>query len=161
LIAAALAANKTKLITDGSANAGSTILQGYDLSKQLFPSILPYGATRSRAHEAFDLLGQEYSAISANYPRDLNQSDDILDIESSAWNYRTDADINYEPFVNWPEKYGPHKYGPANDTFTSIIRWNFSDVLIPLNSGGIYISGYLNRSNVTVQPFVTKNIILV
>ncbi|KAI5237072.1 hypothetical protein E4T43_08175 [Aureobasidium subglaciale] len=161
LIAAALAANKTKLIIDVSANGGGTILQGYDLFKQLFPSILPYGATRFRAHEAFDILGQEYSAIAANYPRNLNQTDDILDIESSAWNYRTDADINYEPFTSWPEKYGPHEFGPGPDNFTSIIRWNLSDVLTPLNSGGIYVSGYLNRSNVTVQPFATENIILI
>ncbi|THX69190.1 hypothetical protein D6D08_06082 [Aureobasidium pullulans] len=159
LIAAALAANKTKLIIDVSANGGGTILQGYDLFKQLFPSILPYGATRFRAHEAFDILGQEYSAIAANYTRSLNQSDDILDIESSAWNYRTDADINYEPFTSWPEKYGPHEFG--NDSFTSIIRWNLSDVLTPLNSGGIYVSGYLNRSNITVQPFAAENIVVV
>ncbi|KAI5196320.1 hypothetical protein E4T38_08569 [Aureobasidium subglaciale] len=161
LIAAALAANKTKLIIDVSANGGGTILQGYDLFKQLFPSILPYGATRFRAHEAFDILGQEYSAIAADYPRNLNQTDDILDIESSAWNYRTDADVNYEPFTSWPEKYGPHEFGPGPDNFTSIIRWNLSDVLTPLNSGGIYVSGYLNRSNVTVQPFATENIVLV
>jgi hypothetical protein len=161
LIAAALAANKTKLIIDVSANGGGTILQGYDLFKQLFPSILPYGATRFRAHEAFDILGQEYSAISANYPRSLDQNDTIQNIESSAWNYRTDADINYEPFTSWPEKYGPHEFGPSNDTFTSIIRWNLSDVLTPDNSGGIYVSGYLNRSNVTTQPFAAENIILV
>jgi hypothetical protein len=161
LIAAALAANKTKLIIDISANGGGTILQGYDLFKQLFPSILPYGATRFRAHEAFDILGQEYSAIDANYTRSLNQSDDILNIESSAWDYREDLDVDYKPFVSWPEKYGPHEFGPGNDTFTSIIRWNLSDVLTPLNSGGIYVSGYLNRSNVTTQPFAAENIILV
>lgn len=47
----AVARGKKKLIIDVSANAGGTILQGYDLFKQLFPSILPYGATRFRAHE--------------------------------------------------------------------------------------------------------------
>lgn len=160
-IADALAANKTKLIIDVSANGGGTILQGYDLFKQLFPSILPYGATRFRAHEALNLIGEEYSYVAGMYPRSLAENDTIQDIESSAYNYRTDADINYEPFTSWAEKFGPHAYGPANDTFTSIIRWNLSDVLTPDNSGGIYVSGYLNRSNVTVQPFARDNIIIV
>jgi len=51
LINQAVAAGKTKLIIDVSANGGGTILQGYDLFKQLFPSILPDGYTRFRAHE--------------------------------------------------------------------------------------------------------------
>lgn len=160
-IAAALAANKTKLIIDVSANAGGTILQGYDLFKQLFPSILPYGGTRFRAHEAFNLLGQEYSEIASHYPRNLSQNDTIVEVESSAWNYRTDLDVNYKPFTSWAEKYGPHQHGPDDDEFTSIIRWNLSDVLTPLNSGGIVISGYGNRSNVTVQPFKAENIVLI
>lgn len=161
LIAAAVAANKSKLIIDVSANGGGTILQGYDLFKQLFPSILPYGATRFRAHEAFNLIGIEDSYLAGLFPRSLSENETIQDIESGSFNYRTDADVNYEPFTSWAEKYGPREYGPANDTFTSIIRWNLSDVLTPDNSGGIYVSGYLNRSNVTVQPFARENIIIV
>jgi len=163
-IAAALAANKTKLIIDVSANGGGTILQGYDLFKQLFPSILPYGATRFRAHEAFDLIGQEFSELAGQWPRSLTYDDGnetIQGILASAWNYRHDVDVNYELFSSWAEKYGPHAYGPGPDNFTSIIRWNLSDVLIPNNSGGIYVSGYLNRSNVTTQPFHRDNIIII
>ncbi|OQO04583.1 hypothetical protein B0A48_09505 [Cryoendolithus antarcticus] len=161
LINRALAENKTKLIIDVSANGGGTILQGYDLFKQLFPHILPYGGTRFRAHEAFDLIGQEVSAYSALVPRSLSTNQTVQDIVSSAFNYRTDADINYEPFDSWAEKFGPHAYGPEPDNFTSIIRWNLSDVLTPDNSGGIYVSGYLNRSNITAQPFLAENVVVV
>nr|POE93301.1 peptidase s41 family protein ustp [Quercus suber] len=157
----AVKANKTKLIIDVSGNGGGTILQGYDLFKQLFPQILPYGATRFRAHEAFNLLGQEASAYSELTPRSLDTNDTVIELVSSVFNYRTDADINYKPFTSWAEKDGPHAHGPASDNFTSIIRWNMSDVLTPINSGGIDISGYLNRSNITTQPFETDNIILV
>lgn len=52
----AVAMGKKKLIIDVSANGGGTILQGYDLFKQLFPSILPYGATRFRAHQVCRML---------------------------------------------------------------------------------------------------------
>ncbi|KAK5134902.1 hypothetical protein LTR08_005992 [Meristemomyces frigidus] len=161
LINRAVAANKTKLIIDVSANGGGTILQGYDLFKQLFPDILPYGATRFRAHEAFDLIGQEISYYSGMVPRSLDTNDTVQNWVSSSWNYRTDADVNYEPFTSWAEKFGPHAYGPEPDNFTSIIRWNLSDVLTPDNSGGIDISGYVNRTNITSQPFAPENIVVV
>ena len=161
LIDQAVARNKTKLIIDVSANAGGTILQGYDVFKQLFPQILPYGATRLRAHEALDLIGQEVSYFSGLVARSLNTNDTTQNIVSGVTNYRTDADVNYEPFDSWAEKFGPHAYGPQPDNFTSIIRWNLSDVLTPDNSGGIDVSGYLNRSNITTQPFAAENIVIV
>lgn len=129
--------------------------------KQLFPQILPYGATRFRAHEAFNLIGEEVSYYSGLVPRSLNTNATVQNIVSTSWNYRTDADINYEPFHSWPEKYGPHEYGPGPDNFTSIIRWNLSDVLTPDNSGGIYVSGYLKRANITMQPFAAEDIVIV
>lgn len=160
-IETAAAMGKTKLIIDVSANGGGTILQGYDIFKQLFPSVLPYGASRYRAHEAFNLLGEQSSYLSGLVPRSLDANVTYSDIESSALNYRTDANVNYQPFTSWPEKYGPDVLGPQPDNFSSIIRWNLSDVLTPLNSGGIDVSGYLNRTNITAQPFAAENIIIV
>ncbi|RMX99492.1 hypothetical protein D0868_09511 [Hortaea werneckii] len=157
----AVAQNKSKLIIDVSANGGGTILQGYDLFKQLFPHILPYGATRFRAHEALDLIGQEVSHFSGLVPRSLKSNETVRDWVSTVFNYRTDTDVNYEPFDSWAEKFGPHAYGPAPDNFTSLIRWNLSDVLTTENSGGITVSGYLDRSNITTQPFQAENIVIV
>lgn len=57
------AAGKTKLIIDVNANGGGTIFQGYDLFKQFFPSIPPYGATRFRAFESTNLIGKKYSEV--------------------------------------------------------------------------------------------------
>jgi len=58
-LAQAKAAGKTKLIIDVSANGGGTILQGYDLFKQLFPAIEPYAAAdRFRASESVKLIGE-------------------------------------------------------------------------------------------------------
>jgi hypothetical protein len=42
----------------------------------------------------------------------------------------------------------------------SLSRRNLSDPLITENSGGIYVSGYQNRSNITAQPFKTENIVV-
>ncbi|KAF7196077.1 Peptidase S41 family protein ustP [Pseudocercospora fuligena] len=153
--------SKTKLIIDVSANAGGTILQGYDLFKQLFPALLPYGANRFRAHEAFDLIGQEvsrFSDIIGN--RSLDSNDTVKYLQSSAFDYHTDVDVNYTSFTSWPDKYSPAKLGPAQDTFTGLIRWNLSDVLTTKNSGGIVISGYLNRTNITKARFKAENIVI-
>ncbi|GAB7322783.1 hypothetical protein MBLNU13_g05354t1 [Cladosporium sp. NU13] len=161
LIDQAVAQNKTKLIIDVSANGGGTILQGYDLFTQLFPQILPYGANRFRAHEAFDLIGEEVSKYSGAFDRDPSLNQSVKDILSTTFNYRTDATVDYEPFTSWDEKFGPHAYGPGPDNYTSLIRWNLSDPLITENSGGIYVSGYQNRSNITAQPFKAENIVVV
>lgn len=157
----AKADGKTKMIIDLSANGGGTILQGYDLFKQFFPSILPYGGTRLRAHEALDLIGQKFSYLSDGFPRDpeiVQNNYTMADIVSSVFNYRTDVDEKYENFESWPDKFGPvENHG---DNFTSVIRWNMSDPLNILNSGGIEITGYGNRSNFTEQPFESANIVL-
>lgn len=156
----ALADGKTKLIIDLSANGGGTILQGYDMFKQLFPSILPYGATRFRAHEAVDLIGQSYSALGSKYPRSLNDTNStIVGVQSTYFDYETDADVNYHPFTSWPDKYGPVTFN--GDNFTQIARWNLTDTFITLASGGIEITGYGTRSNFTTQPFKAENIVIV
>lgn len=163
LINQAVAHNKTKLILDLSANGGGIILQGYDLFKLLFPSILPYGATRFRAHEAIDYIGQESSYFGGLVSRTLDLNDTAVEIVSSYANYRTDTDVHYNNFDSWAEKYGPEHLlsTPGNDNYTNIIRWNMSDVLTPVNSGGIFISGYNNRTNITRQPFAAENIVIV
>ena len=158
-IADALAANKTKLIIDVSANAGGTILQGYDLFKQLFPQYLPYGATRFRAHQGFDLIGQKFSEVASEFPRVLGLNDTVEGIISSVFDYQTDANISYEPFTSWPAKYGPHEYN--GDNFTSIIRWNLSDPVSIVEGSGIVVTGYLNRTNFTTEPFARENVIIV
>jgi hypothetical protein len=165
-LAAAKAAGKKKLIIDVSANGGGTILQGYDLYKQLFPQGIGYAAgDRFRAFESTDLLGQKFSEVSAGLPREIvsekeNETLYLLqyDVVSSVFNYRTDVDVNYENFESWPDKFGPVQI--AGDNFTNIMRWNLSDSLTPYNSGGIWIHGYRNLTNYT-QPFAAEDIVVV
>ncbi|KAG8623250.1 hypothetical protein KVT40_008226 [Elsinoe batatas] len=160
-IAAAKAAGKKKLIIDVSANAGGTVLLGYDLFAQLFPNILPYGTNRFRFHEAYDLLGEQTSELAAPFERTLDQNQTVLDLLSTTFNYRTDVDANYENFESWDDKTSPQARGPLADNFTSIIRWNVSDILTPETSGGVYITGYGNGSTPGEQPFATEDIIVV
>jgi hypothetical protein len=162
--AAAKAAGKTKLIIDVSANGGGTILQGYDLFTKLFPKAVPYGAAdRFRAFDTTNVLGEIYSKISSTVPRVYSPPNATLeayeyDIVSSVFNYRTDMTTDAKPFPNWPAKYGPHP--SKGDKFSSLFRWNLSDVLTPYNSGGIYVSGYDPTEPTPEQPFERDNIIV-
>jgi hypothetical protein len=161
-LATAKAAGKKRLIIDVSANGGGIILQGYDLFKQLFPLIDPFAAAdRFRAHEAYDLIGQLVSNISGDYPRSLDLPDqNILDLVASPQNYRSDLDpVTNAHFTSWPDKYGPEPHN--GDSFTKLFKWWLADPLTPWNSGGIDVTGYGNRTNVTQQPFAASDIVIV
>lgn len=102
----ALADGKTKLIIDLQANGGGTILQGYDMFKQLFPSLDPYGANRFRYTEAADLIGQSYSAYASLAPRGTGNYS-IRQVQNAYFDYHMDMTVDGEPFDSWDEKVGP------------------------------------------------------
>jgi len=156
----ALADGKTKLIIDLQANGGGTILQGYDMFKQLFPNLDPYGANRFRAIEAIDLIGQAYSGFGSKFPRAFSTNITVAQAQSSYFDYHQDMTTDGKPFSSWDEKFGPVE---ANgDSYTTTSRWNLSDVWIPYTSGGINVTGYGSLSNVTGAPrFDPKNIVIV
>jgi len=107
-LAQAVADGKTKLIIDLQANGGGTIMQGYDLFKQLFPSLDPYGANRFRYTDPMDLIGQTYSAIGSQYPRDPRLTNSIVkNAQSSYYDYHSDMTVDGKPFQSWKEKVGP------------------------------------------------------
>jgi hypothetical protein len=155
----ALAAGKTKLIIDVQANGGGTILQGYDMFKQLFPLIEPVGLNRFRANEALNLIGQSFSAYASQFPRATNNNSTVKSVQSSYFDYHDDMTEDAKPFTSWQHKFGPVE---ANgDHYTSTHRWNLSDVLITYSSGGINITGYGPLANVSrVPPFKAENVVI-
>ncbi|KAJ4369800.1 hypothetical protein N0V83_005564 [Neocucurbitaria cava] len=156
----ALADGKTKLIIDLQANGGGTILQGYDMFKQLFPELDPYGANRYRATEAADLIGQSYSAYASQFERVSSVNSTVLQAQASYFDYHNDMTVDEKPFSSWEEKFGPQE---ANgDKYTTLNRWNLSDVHISYSSGGINITGYGPLANVTgPAKFKPENIVIV
>jgi hypothetical protein len=165
-LAAAKAAGKKKLVIDVSANGGGTILLGYDLYKLLFPDEIDHAAAdRYRAFESTEILNQKFSETAEGVPRVLETDNETLadlvdSVVSSVFNYQTDIDVNGENFESWQDKFGPglHQKG---DNFTNLFRWNLSDVLIPLNSGGVYVHGYGPLSNYTQAPFAPEDVVVV
>jgi hypothetical protein len=156
----ALADGKTKLIIDLQANGGGTILQGYDMFKQLFPDLDPYGANRFRAIEAVDLIGHSYSAFASQFPRVATRNSSITQAQASYFDYHQDTKEDGTAFSSWEEKFGPQEVN--GDKYTTLARWNLSDVYTTYSSGGINITGYGPLANVTGPPkFKAENIVIV
>ncbi|KAF2002471.1 hypothetical protein P154DRAFT_520938 [Amniculicola lignicola CBS 123094] len=151
--------NKKKLIIDLRGNGGGTIDMGFEVFKQLFPTIEPYGATRYRAHEAFKVM----SAAAASFAHDAdfkkNHPDDYQDILSELGPLFYGAVVNKDgqPFKDFKEYYGP--YTNNGDTFIAPRRYNFSDpdghTAPPFN-----VTGYGTQTNVAPQPFLSENIVI-
>lgn len=102
----ALADGKTKLIIDLQANSGGTILQGYDMFKQLFPSLEPYGGSRFRYTEAADLIGMGLNAFLSGSPRP-SPNYTVQTLQESYFDYRMDMTADGKPFQSWGQKAGP------------------------------------------------------
>lgn len=171
-IAAAKAAGKKKLLIDVQANGGGTILQGYDLYKQLFPQGIGHAAfDRYRAFESTQLLSEYHSRIADITPRvfvdpnDPNANETLYvlesDVISSPFNYKSDMNASDQTFPSWENKFGP--YEQKGDNFSNLFHWNLSDVLTPYNSGGIWVHGYGELANYSSapQPFANEDIVVV
>ncbi|KAG4444333.1 hypothetical protein IFR05_000207 [Cadophora sp. M221] len=157
--AAAKRDGKTKLVIDLSANGGGYILQGYDLFRQLFPSIIQDGYSRWRESDTFLAIAEIYSANSANFNADT-ATPDVINQYESTFNYRYDLNLTNQPFLSFKDKFGPNVINGAS--YTEIMRWNLDDPLTTSNETfglGTDVTGYGSRKNFT-QPFAAENIIM-
>jgi Peptidase family S41 len=134
----AKAANKTKLILDLRGNPGGTILQAFDLFKQLFPHLSPWGGSRFRAFDTLDAIGQQISFLSDAYYDSIKTNDNSTASASVTYqqaamyepfNPRLDTTAQSDNFPNWSALYGPVPI-PGRDTFTHLIRYNLSSPIL-------------------------------
>jgi hypothetical protein len=159
-LADAVRDGKTKLIVDLSANGGGYILQGYDLFRQLFPSIIQDGYSRWRESDTFLTIAEIYWAQSANFTPVSASVENIKQYETT-FNKEYDLNFTDQPFLTFKDKFAPHVY--KGDNYTALMRWNLTDPLTTSDANfgvGANITGYNSRTNFT-QPFLAENIILV
>ncbi|MCJ1396944.1 hypothetical protein MMC11_000136 [Xylographa trunciseda] len=160
-LAAATSAGKTKLVIDLQGNGGGIIDLGFDAFLQLFPNIVPYGASLFRAHDGLNVIGQGINNILqevlATDPTDVTLLTNLFGADSI--DFAVDVMINNNGFTSWSELFGPHAaYG---DNFTSQVRHNFTNPLTALETPPfINFTGFGSRSNFTKPPFAPENIIM-
>jgi hypothetical protein len=118
-----------RLVIDLRGNGGGTIDFGFEVFRQLFPSVEPYGGSRYRAHEAF----QDYSTAIADLAANGTVLDGIVDKESpfedadfanTPFLWSNILDANQEPYTSFEDYYGPDEL--QSDAFTSVRRYNVS-----------------------------------
>lgn len=155
---------KKKLIIDLRANGGGRVFLGYDLFKQLFPKMDPYGGTRFRANDAFNAAGIAMTEVLKKYTYDQaladanSQSGGAL---ATAWrsifNYKLPKTEDGKSFSSWADLFGPHVFN--NDNFTSIERYDFNNALS--DDLDMDVSGYGTRADALGnQPFEAANIVM-
>ncbi|OJD31424.1 peptidase s41 family protein [Diplodia corticola] len=160
-LAAATAANKTRLIIDLRHNGGGLVNLGYDLFKQLFPQQDPFGATRVRAVPAIDAMGLVTSAwADAHAANESAVESALLDLDSTTidefW-YRKRLDAAGRDFASWPALFGPDATLAQTDNFTHLLRKNWSDVEW---TGAIAGYGALAAPVTPPQPFAESDVVL-
>lgn len=149
---------KSKLVIDLRGNGGGTISLGFEVFKQLFPTVEPYGGSRYRANYALKIYSAGLADIAAN------KSIEVLDDE--VWESATQNDLlwsnikneNGTAFKSFLDYWGPDVIN--NDTFVSIRRYNFSNThgghtLSP----GFNLTGYAPEPT-PAQPFKPENIVI-
>lgn len=166
-------AGKTKLIFDLRGNGGGNAILGYDSFKQVFPQAdqEPFGGTRFRANEVLNIVGQSTRDFNEN--KTLVQRNETAFVEAfgeltmrdiqlftSSFNFKHQLDVDNVAVESWEQMFGPESAN--NDSYTPILRYNFSDE-ISYTYPGFSVIGYLENANETdtPQPFKAKDIVMV
>ncbi|KAG9236435.1 hypothetical protein BJ875DRAFT_456406 [Amylocarpus encephaloides] len=156
------AAGMKKVVVDLQQNYGGDTLLAYEVFKNFFPTIDPYGGSRLRAHPLADSVGD---AISGYFDTPLTLSDpDYYALYTNDWvaSTRLNSATNRH-FASWDEAFGPHLSN--GDSFTAVQRLNLSDTLFNTLFVGdpndiFTVYGYGARPANTSQPYAAEDIII-
>ena len=145
----AITDGKPKIVIDLSGNSGGDITQGFDLFRLFFPEQPLYSATRFRATELIDLIGQ---VLSQNFDLNAGVAQDSPLIFQDAV-----TPDQQGSFASWKQLYGPHEILEAKMSSLYAI-YNLSTT----STEDDPIHGYPgNHSGILTQPFKTENIVVV
>jgi hypothetical protein len=134
----------TQLIVDLSSNGGGSVFSGYDVFKQLFPAIVPYGGSRMRTTPFVDYMGNVFSSAGV-----YNES------ITPPWQIQSALDQNLTKYPSWADMGGPFRlYG---DNFLGTTRANLSD---PLMTNDFSVYGYLEKQSIPAAVFDAQNMVV-
>lgn len=125
-LATATSSGKTRLVVDTRGNGGGNTILGFEVFKQLFPTIAPFGASRFHAHSAFELIGAALTDVVNN--ETFIQQDGagyLTALENfSFFDYKLLLDVNNQDFTSFEDYFGPHVV--HGDNYTAVWRYNVS-----------------------------------
>ncbi|KAI9890215.1 MAG: hypothetical protein M1814_004377 [Vezdaea aestivalis] len=145
-------AKKTRLIVDVRGNPGGLSLLGFDTFKQLFPKAPVNTTTRFRAHDAASTISSQTARLT--YDGDQNVTNYVY---TTFFNFKQTSKTNGDPWPSVSDFYGPQRI--SGDTFSNRFAYNVSDAATTVESTGITVTGFGNRTNLP-QLFKSENILL-
>ncbi|KAH1369614.1 hypothetical protein KXW29_008269 [Aspergillus fumigatus] len=116
-------AGKKRIIVDLSGNPGGSLTAGVDLFHIFFPDVVPYTATRLRAHTGAEFLSKAFARLAESHPK---LQFELWDGNPFSWQAAVtpNQDDNFKSLEAW---YGPYEIDGAplsnlyaNFNFTSI-----------------------------------------
>src|SRR5436190_23197792 len=101
-LATAVASGKTHLVVDLRGNTGGWIILGFDIFKQLFSTLIPFGTSRLHAHEAFKLIGTAVTEFVTNKTFIAENFDIYQDIRQNLphFDFELTLDINNQAWMS-------------------------------------------------------------
>ena len=140
---------KVKMIIDLSGNSGGDVAQGLKLFRVFYPDHPIYSATRFRATELIDLMGQVFSR--ASNIKTGGVSDSPFVFQDAVTPNQEDS------FASWEQLYGPHKILDAKMSSLYAV-YNLSTA----SNRNDPVSGYGDIPlDLLTQSFKTENIVVV
>lgn len=113
------AAGMTKVVIDLQNNFGGDILLAYDVFKQFFPRVDPYGGSRLRAHSPANSMGK---AISSYFETLRPTDSDYISLFTNEWvSINRVNDNTNRNFTSWAEFFGPNQ--KSKDMFTTPVSF--------------------------------------
>ncbi|KAJ5643302.1 uncharacterized protein N7484_005809 [Penicillium longicatenatum] len=139
---------KKKMIIDLQGNGGGTISAGWNLFRLFFPDQEVYSATRFRAHEGINFIGEAFARLPLNNPDTYGN---MLD-----WKENVTPDQE-AAFSSWADLYGPYELLGVNSS--SLFANNLTAISYP---GAEPVSGYgAIPLDPKTQTFAAEDIILI
>ncbi|KAF2717178.1 hypothetical protein K431DRAFT_204161, partial [Polychaeton citri CBS 116435] len=154
-IATAQARGRRRLIIDLRGNGGGILFLAYDLLKQLFPDLTPYGASNLAAFDLFNDVGKVLSEFNEDVTTDNVAPDDQSAGFATIVDYTRQVDEDKEGFTGWEDFYGPVERNGGR--FTNLVRYNLSDYYQTMP---VQVSGYINNTQSHEAPFTANDVVL-
>jgi hypothetical protein len=112
-------AGMKKVVVDLQQNSGGISLLAFDTFRQFFPTIIPYGGSRLRAHESANVMGDSMTSYFDILDED---DDDYYSLVADEWVSSTRVNaVTGANFSSWFEFFGPHSFN--GDTFTTTVNF--------------------------------------
>ena len=147
--------NKTHLIIDLSNDGGGEIQVGYELFKQLFPTLEIYSTGNLRAIDQLNVMGGFFTPWAHNHTD--NDAQYLSTVEAVPFDGTDYLNASGANFASWKDFYGP--VAVHQDNFTNLNRYNLNAADYEENQN-FGLSGYANNTDIAPQPFLNENIII-